>query len=341
MASSKTAAKAKTVKTKTAKKNTGKSKVRIAAIGAGGMANGVHYPSLVEFPDVELVGLCDVFPDKLAATAEKFGFAQIFSDYKKMLEETQPDAVYILMPPYHLFDLTVECLNRGHGVFVEKPLGVNSVQARSLARLAEKKECQTMVGFQRRFCPLLIESKKRVEERGQILQCLARFVKSGGTQPYYNGAIDILTCDAIHAVDILRWMGGEVKKLSSTVDAFGGDVQNTFNALMEFENGAVGMLLSNWVTGRRIYATEMHALNISAYSEPDDRAIIYADGDETGETLMSGEVAGSEEMYKKIGFYGENRHFIDCLQNGKLPETHFGDAVKSMELVDKIYASQL
>jgi predicted dehydrogenase len=315
--------------------------VRIAAIGAGGMANGVHYPSLADFSDVELVGLCDVFPDKLSVTAERFGFAQTFTDYKKMLDQTQPDAVYILMPPYHLFDLTVECLNRGHGVFVEKPLGVSSVQARSLARLAEKKGCQTMVGFQRRFCPLLIESKKRVEERGPILQCLARFVKSGGTQPYYGGAIDILTCDAIHAVDILRWMGGEVKKISSTVNALGGDVENAFNALMEFENGAVGMLLSNWVTGRRIYATEMHALNITALSEPDDRAIIYADGDETGEVLISSDVAGSDEMHKKIGFYGENRHFIDCLKNGKLPETHFGDALKTMELVDKIYASRL
>jgi predicted dehydrogenase len=340
MASPKKAGKAKSVPAKTTKK-ANKKKVRIAAIGAGGMANGVHYPSLADFNDVELVGLCDMFPDKLAATAEKFGFAQTFSDYKKMLDETQPDAVYILMPPYHLFDLTVECLKRGHGVFVEKPLGVTSGQAQSLARLAEKNNCPTMVGFQRRFCPLLIESKKRVEARGQILQCLARFVKSGGTQPYYNGAIDILTCDVIHAVDILRWMSGEVKKVSSTVDAFGGDVENAFNALMEFENGAVGMLLSNWVTGRRIYATEMHALNITALSEPDDRAIIYADGDETGETLISSEVAGSDEMHKKIGFYGENRHFIDCLKNGKLPETHFGDALKTMELVDRIYASQL
>lgn len=337
MASSPTSTVAKPVQTKT----TAKEKVRIAAIGAGALANSMHYPSLAGFDDVELVGLCDIAPDKLEATAEKFGFAQTFSDYKKMLDETAPDAVYILMPPYHLFDLTIECLNRGHAVFTEKPLGVTSRQAGNLARLAEKKGCQTMVGFQRRFCPLLLESKKRVEARGPILQCLARFVKSGGTQPYYNGAIDILMCDTIHAVDILRWMGGEVKKISSTVNAFGGEVENAFNALMEFENGGVGMLLSNWVTGRRIYATEMHALNITAMSEPDDRAVIYADGDVAGETLISSEVAGSDKEYVKIGFAGENRHFVDCLKNGALPETHFGDAVKTMELVDKIYASQL
>ena len=73
------------------------------------------------------------------------GFAQTFSDYKKMLDETQPDAVYVLMPPYHLFDLSVECLNRGHGVFVEKPLGVTSGQARNLARLAEKNNCSSLI----------------------------------------------------------------------------------------------------------------------------------------------------------------------------------------------------
>jgi predicted dehydrogenase len=47
-------------------------KIKVALIGAGAMANSVHYPSLVEFLDVEIVGLCDVVEDKLRATAPKF-----------------------------------------------------------------------------------------------------------------------------------------------------------------------------------------------------------------------------------------------------------------------------
>ena len=42
-----------------------KEKIRLALIGAGGMANSVHYPSLAEFPDVEMTGICDLMEKKL------------------------------------------------------------------------------------------------------------------------------------------------------------------------------------------------------------------------------------------------------------------------------------
>ena len=53
-------------------------KVNIALIGAGGMANGVHYPSLRECEDVNLVGLCDLVPSKLQTTAERFEIERTF-----------------------------------------------------------------------------------------------------------------------------------------------------------------------------------------------------------------------------------------------------------------------
>ena len=55
-------------------------KVNIALIGAGGMANGVHYPSLAEFEDVNLVGLSDLVESKLQATAERFEIEHTFTD---------------------------------------------------------------------------------------------------------------------------------------------------------------------------------------------------------------------------------------------------------------------
>ncbi|GAG42272.1 unnamed protein product, partial [marine sediment metagenome] len=153
-------------------------KVEVALIGAGAMANEVHYPSLTEFPDVEMVGLCDLVEEKLRTTAETFHVEHTFKDYRKMLDKVKPDAVYILMPPHHLFDLVIECLNRKLNVFIEKPPGITSEQTRNMARLAEKNGCLTMVGFQRRFCPLIVEARRRVEERGPIIQCAARFMKN-------------------------------------------------------------------------------------------------------------------------------------------------------------------
>ncbi|MDO9543351.1 MAG: Gfo/Idh/MocA family oxidoreductase [Kiritimatiellia bacterium] len=319
-----------------------KEKIRLALIGAGGMANAVHYPSLAEFTDVEMAGLCDLVDDKLKATAEKFHIENTFSDYRKMIEKVQPDAVYILMPPHHVFDVAVECLKRKLHVFIEKPPGVTAEQTRNLARLAEKNDCLTMAGFQRRFCPLIVEARKRVEERGPIIQCLARFVKNTvGAGPYYGGAIDILTCDAIHAVDILRWMGGEVKKVCGDIENFYAEYDNAFNALLKFENGAVGFLLTNWVVGKRTYLVEMHAKGISAYAEPDDKAVIYKDNKDEGDIILTKDMARSDQNFKCAGFFAENRHFIDCLKEGKQPLTNLADGVKTMELVDRIYHSEI
>lgn len=315
--------------------------VTVAFIGAGAHANYAHYPSLAEMEDVQIVAVCDLSPERASATAQRWNIPRTYTDYRQMLQETQPQAVYIILPPHQMFDIVVDCLNRHLHVFIEKPPGITAEQTRSLARLAERNGCLTMVGFQRRFVPVVVQARQRVEERGAITQCLARFVKSGGTEAYYGGAVDILTCDAIHAVDNLRWMGGEVKRLVSKVDRFHAPVYNAFNALVEFESGATGILLTNWVTGRRIYSVEMHAYNISAYAEPDDRALIYRDGSLEPEVILNTEAAGSDAPHRYLGFYDENRHFINCIKSGQQPQTCFADAVKTMELVERIYHERL
>lgn len=317
-------------------------KVKVAFIGAGGMANAVHYPSLSEIELAKIVGISDLIEEKMRQTAEKYGIEKMFKDYKELIEKTSPDAVYIIMPPHHLYDIAVYCLSLGLHIFIEKPPGITKEQTRQLANLAEKKGALTMTGFQRRFAPVLVEAKKKIDERGGIIHCQANFFKHYINQPpYYNGAIDILTCDAIHSVDILRWMAGEVKKVVSIVRHIDANYDNCFQAIIEFENGASGFLSANWVSGKRIYNVEMHGKGICAFADPEDSAVIYKDGKNEGEIIRAREITGSDKLFRYAGFYDENRHFIECIKAKKLPQTHFGDSVKTMELVDRIYHSTL
>lgn len=311
--------------------------IRLGLIGAGGMANGVHYPSLATFDDVEMSALCDLDTAKLAATAAKFGISRTFTDYRQMLAEVPVDAVYILMPPHQLFDLTIYCLNQKKHVFIEKPPGLTADQTRHMARAAERNGVHGMVGFNRRYIPLLRLCRERVDARGGIIQCVSTFYKCyRDPSAYYNGAVDILTSDGIHAVDLLRWMGGEVEEIASIVERRGADYHNVFNALMRFENGASGVLLGNWAVGGRVHRFEMHGYHISAYADPDHSATLIADNG-TPEVLDTKRVAGSEEFRVYYGFAAENRHFIDCLRDDREPLTSFADAVKTMELVERIY----
>ncbi len=315
-------------------------KVKIAVVGAGGMANNVHYPSLHSIKDVEIVGISDLSTSRMEETAKKYGVERTFTDYREMLEKTSPDGVYVIMPPYHLYDITFHCLSQGLHVFIEKPPGVTREQTRQLANTAAKKGCLTMVGFQRRFAPAIVEAKKKIEERGQVIHCQANFFKHHINQPpYYNGAIDILTCDAIHSVDILRYIAGEPAKIVSSVKNLFAEYDNCFHAMVEFENGATGFLAANWVTGKRIYNIEMHGKGICAFVNPEDTAVIYKDNKEQGEVMKAEELAGSKEFFRLAGFYDENKHFIECIKTKKQPQTNFADALKTMEFVDNIYHS--
>lgn len=133
-------------------------------------------------------------------------------------------------------------------------------------------------------------------------------------------------------------MKGEEFFIIKSIDA---EYDNCFYAMVEFENGSTGFLSANWVSGKRIYSVEMHGKGICVFADPEDTAVIYKDGEEKGEIIKAKDIGGSEQLFRFAGFYDENKHFIECIQTKKLPETHFGDSVKTMELVDRIYHNTL
>lgn len=323
-------------------------KIRVALIGAGTMANRYHYPSLATFPDVELAAVCDLVPEKAQETAARFNIPSVYSDYQKMLEEINPEAVWVLMPPQHLFGPVSHALKQGRHVFIEKPLAFTIWQARLLAYWAQEYNCLTMVGFQRRHIPAITDFKRRVEERSPIHHASVSFLKSSGNYDgpagHSGGEIDSLWSDGVHAVDNLRWLcGGEVVDVHATVRTryAPGPMPNEYLALITFSTGAVGILQSSYCTGRRIFRQEFHGRSMTAYVDADADSYLIVDGEQvesrpSKEWAASGGAAGDKDFHW-LGFWHENRHFVDCLQNGTLPTSHFGDALKSMELLERIY----
>ena len=161
-------------------------RVRVAMVGAGGMANTVHYPSLASFADVEMVAICDLDSARMNVTADKYGIDRRYSDYKKMVEETAPDAVYVIGQPHLMYDLWMWCLGQGLNLYIEKPMGITLHQARALAYMAEKNGCITLTS-------LLSRKEKRSnlwrERKGSLLRILslsATDLRTNGTtmNPY-------------------------------------------------------------------------------------------------------------------------------------------------------------
>src|SRR5262245_36902771 len=219
--------------------NTPRRTIRVAMIGAGGMANQVHYPSLASFDDVEIAAICDLDATRLQTTAEKYGIRRRYSDYRSMVAEVAPDAIYAIGQPHYMYDIWTWCLEQGQHLYIEKPMGITMHQARALAYLAEKYNCITQVSFQRRSCPMVVRLRDACLRRGPITHAVCRFYKCE-TRPYL-GARDHMMDDGVHAIDTLRWMcGGEVTAIHSVTRRVQTPDINFISALLEFDNGATG-----------------------------------------------------------------------------------------------------
>jgi predicted dehydrogenase len=134
---------------------------------------------------------------------------------------------------------------------------------------------------------------------------------------------------------------GEVVSVASDVRSLGGEDPNSAYAIVKFSSGATGILQTNWACGRRFFTIEMHALGISAYVDPDECGMLYKDGELEGERFDTAESASGDSLWRKMGFYDENRHFIDCVKSRKQPSPSLAETVGTMELVDRIYHCQV
>jgi virulence factor len=310
-------------------------KVRVAMIGAGSMANTVHYPSLASFGDVEFAGICDLDAERLQQTADKYGIERRFCDYREMIEKTAPDAVYAVGQPNFMYPIWTWCLEHKLNLFIEKPLGLSLHQARALAYLAERNGCITQVGFQRRTCPMVVRLREECLKRGPITQGVVRFYKFGPSP--HLGAADHMFDDGVHVIDTLRWIcGGEATRIHAVGKRIGTPDLNYFSALVEFDNGATGMLMMTWSTGRRVFDVEMHAPGVYAQAEHEGKGYLYADNNYQGVEYDTRQVADSDQLYVFGGFQAKDREFIDAVKGGPQPGSHFGDAVKTIEIAERV-----
>jgi predicted dehydrogenase len=94
--------------------------VKAALIGAGQIARQ-HLNCLRALPGVEIAAVCDLSPALAEATAERSGASAWFTDHRAMLEAVRPDVVHVTTPPASHHRLSMDALDAGAHVIVEKP----------------------------------------------------------------------------------------------------------------------------------------------------------------------------------------------------------------------------
>ena len=188
-------------------------KVRVAVIGAGGFAVGVHLPNLLHLKDqYDLRAVVSRDGLKAKNAALKFGAAWSSTDPEEAFNDPEIDLVIIATRHDSHSDLVLKALKAGKNVFVEKPLAINFEQLQHIENFyAADSDIKPLlfVGFNRRFSTYASEIKKSLNER--IGPALIHYRMNAGHMPdnhwvHQDGGRII--GEACHNIDLVRFLIG-------------------------------------------------------------------------------------------------------------------------------------
>jgi len=229
--------------------------LRVGFIGAGNFAQNYLLPALKSIADAKLVGVCDATGTTARYVGDKFGFEFCTSDSNDILNNDTIGTVFIATRHNFHARFVVEALKRGKNVFVEKPLAMNQDELNDVikayeAQLSNARYPMLMVGFNRRFAPLMIEMKKFFSGMREPLvinyRINAGFIpKDHWTQDPIEGGGRIIG-EVCHFVDIVQHISDSepVKIYAEAIRSDNRSVMNNdnINVTLKMKNGSMGII---------------------------------------------------------------------------------------------------
>lgn len=341
--------------------------LRFGVVGCGAI-HGNHCDSLTRANGATLAAVCDVDPGRARAAAERYGCAAVTS-----LDDLWPlvDAVTVCVPSGDHANVGVEAARHGKHVLTEKPVDITLAGATRLVEACEAAGVKHGCVSQHRFA----QDIRRLRDfasgggLGKLIQGDAS-IKWYRTQAYYDSgdwrgtwALDGGGClmnQGVHYVDMLQWVMGGVKSVQAQVRtaAHRIEVEDIATALLEYENGAVGVLVgSTSAYPGMSERLEVHGTGGTVLIEADKiKAWETVDvGGETGPygrgiaqqpvpnlgTLGDDGLASEEDPSATWGeqHFLQIQDFVDAVREDRKPFVDCRDAMEPLKVVLAVYES--
>jgi UDP-N-acetyl-2-amino-2-deoxyglucuronate dehydrogenase len=331
--------------------------IGIGILGCGNIAK-IHAEAIRRVPDLVLTSVCSRSEASARRTADTFGVPW-HTDLEEFLTDRNLDAVTICTPSGTHADLGCAAALMGKHVLTEKPIDVSLEKADALIEACRRGGVRLGVSFQSRFLDAPRVLKQAVDEGrlGRILMAGAH-VKWYRSEQYYaaarwRGTLDLdgggaLINQAIHTVDLLRFIAGPVAEVS----AFTGTLlhtsiqgEDTAVATLRLSNGALGIIeaatsaFPGFKRRLEITGTEGTAIlegdNISHWSLRDGSP---------NPASASGDISDGSANPMAIDCEGHRRVMEDFAAAIREKRDPFVDGVagrESLEIVRAVYRSSL
>lgn len=342
----------------------------MGVIGTGLIADFAHLPAYRE-AGATVVAVADVVESRAARMANKYDVAQVYTDYRRLLERKDIEAVSVCVPNYLHAPIVLDALAAGKHVLVEKPMACTMDEARAMVEAAERRGVTLMVAQVQRYQPSY-RGVRRLCASGELGAIRAVRFDSMQNAPaflahdhwLFDGSLaggGIVISVSVHRIDLVRFLIGGIRRVQAITHVgaapYSNGAEDYAAALLEFENGAIGEHFATYSGFRMPYSESfmifgddgaVHALPQSGQSagsaffasrRHDDAVARRAGWEDQFTGFMpvppdaEGLAAGED------GFANEIAHFASCCRSGATPVSSGRDNLGTMRAMLGIYRS--
>jgi len=351
----------------------------VGVIGAHTWAEKAHLPGYSAYDRANLVAICDLVEERAQAMAAQFDIPRVYTDYRELLKDDAVQMVDVCTPTDTHLELSLDAIQVGKHVLCEKPLAREAAQAFRAAQLATRKGVRTKMGFTFRYSPAMRQLHAWIQDGtlGELFHVHGLEQNSQFLDPTFPlrqvppeaDASRLIPSSVIgygsHLVDFVRWCAGEFKSMVATMSNYVPErlirgregmqrlpIEDGTVALVEFENGAQGMLQSSFVAvgnypgiELRVYGSkgaavarlveEFGVAETLHFTTPEDVEFKQV-------TLPKSAFPPGTDLYTpwpELYYRNLTRHFVDEILDDRPLECTFHDGAKSQQIVDTLIQS--
>ena len=313
--------------------------MRYGIVGAGGIAQA-YAQAFVQSEAATLVGVADTRPEAAQKLAETNN-ATAYESHEDMVRSADPEAVIVCTPPVTHADLCTDLMKMGRHVLCEKPLAMNSAEARRMIDAAAAADVKFTMASKFRYADDVIAARKIVESGilGDML--LFENVFSGrvdmsqrwNSNPEISGG-GVLIDNGTHSVDIMRYFLGPVAELQvvegKRVQQL--PVEDTVRMFVQTETGVMGSIDLSWSMQKE------QPYYISIYGSQGTVLVGWQESKYRTQGNNEWIVFGSG--YNKVqSFQNQIENFTNAIRGSEMLRISPQDGLASVEVIEAAYES--
>lgn len=309
-------------------------RVRVAVVGTGEWWGREHARLFSEREDTELVAIVGRTAEKTERRAHEFRTSP-YLDLAGMLEEQNPDLVSLCLPNEHHFDTTMQTIEAGYPLLVEKPLVFDLDEAEQLLDAAAAGSLFFAINFNHRYAVPVARAHQSIQsgDLGQLVFATWRFGGEAGTSSHPHANLIETQC---HGFDMLEHLCGPIDSvMAQMVDDLTGNGYSTMVVAVTFANGAVGSLVGSYDTSYAYPNT--HYLEVNGtdgrilIEDTVKRFVFNPVGDEVSRVWEAGYFKDADRDFYDL-FNRHLDHLLEAFRQGDEPPIHAREGMRALQL---------